>query len=67
MIAYANYIAKALVAFAVPVALVTADLASQWLGLTEDGVLDVSETHAFVLAVLTAVGVFLKSNGPKPE
>lgn len=67
MLQYANYVAKAIVAFAIPAAALLADLASQWLGITEDGVIEVNEAHVLILAAITAVGVFIKKNGPDPE
>jgi hypothetical protein len=64
VLAYANYVAKALVAFAIPVATLLVDLGSDWLGITSDGLVGLSEAQAFAIAVLSGLGVFLKSNAP---
>lgn len=66
MIARLNWAAKAVIAFGVPAVAVLVDLSSQWLGFSEDGVIDASEWQLLLLAVIAGVGVFFKKNGPEP-
>lgn len=64
MLAGANRVAKAIVAFAVPAAVALTDLASQWLGFSEDGFVDANEWLLLAIAVASALGVYFKRNSP---
>lgn len=66
MLAYANWAAKAVVAFAIPFATLAVDIASEVAGVTEDGIINLTEWQALALAVLTAFAVFIKANGEDP-
>ena len=66
MFASANRYAKAIVAFAVPVAAYVTDVASVAAGITEDGIVGLNEWQTFALAVVSGLGVFFKANAPAP-
>ena len=64
MLLKANRIAKALVAFAVPFGVLVGDLAAQWLDITADSTIAGNEWLLLGMAIVSGVGVFLKSNAP---
>lgn len=66
VIRWGNYVAKALVPWAVLAAVWLADLAAQWTAVAEDGTVDVVEWQTLLLAAITSAGVFLKRNGERP-
>jgi hypothetical protein len=64
MIVQLNRIAKAIVAWAVPTAVVLTSLGSEVVNATEDGFISGAEWQILVIAVITGVLTYFKANAP---